>query len=101
MRSIHLLPAAEIEIMEARDWYETAHAGSGSRFIAEVRYQFRYQLGRIADHPERFRLVRRDARCGRLRVFPYVIVFREDEDGIFVLACFHTRRNPAVWQSRT
>jgi len=96
MRVIRLLPAAEIEIMEARDWYERAHANLGERFIAEVRHQ----LNRIAEHPDRFRFIRQNARCGRLRVFPYIIIFREEQGEIFVLACLHTRRNPTVWQSR-
>jgi plasmid stabilization system protein ParE len=32
--------------------------------------------------------------------FPYVVLYREDQGEIIVIAVFHTSRNPSVWQSR-
>lgn len=41
--------------------------------------------------------------CGaaRVRRFPYALFFVIRPDMLFVIACFHSSRNPALWQRRT
>jgi hypothetical protein len=34
------------------------------------------------------------------RRFPYSLIYRVIGDDVFVLACFHGKRNPRVWRSR-
>ncbi len=36
-----------------------------------------------------------------LRRFPYIVVFRELHDAVYVIAVFHTSRDPLVWQRRS
>jgi len=41
-----------------------------------------------------------DVRRAKLRRFPYGRFFPSLEDAIYVIACLHSSRNPAIWQSR-
>jgi plasmid stabilization system protein ParE len=96
MASVFILPAAQLEIREAFDWYETQGAGLGRRFLAEV-YR---QIDRLADHPAHFPMLHKDIRRARLRVFPYGLFFREMSGRIYLIACCHSRRDPMVWRDR-
>jgi toxin ParE1/3/4 len=90
------MPAARIELIEAQDWYDREALGLGRQFRQEVDFQ----VGRIAAHPMRFPEIIYGARRARLRRFPYGLFFRPSADAIFVIACFHSSRDPLVWQSR-
>jgi toxin ParE1/3/4 len=57
-------------------------------------------VDRIATHPRRFPEITAGVRRARLRRFPYGLFFRQLEDAIHVIACFHVSRDPLVWQSR-
>lgn len=96
MREIRLFDAADLEIIEARDWYERESHGLGERFIDELEHQ----PGRIAENPGQFPYVLRHVRRARLRIFPYGIFFQEQGDLIFIISCFHSSRNPRIWQRR-
>lgn len=89
-------PAARVELIEAQDWYERAASGLGRRFRDEVDIQ----IGRIAARPLRFPVVLSDVRRARLRRFPYSLYFRPLSDATYVIACFHSSRDPAIWRSR-
>ncbi len=41
-----------------------------------------------------------DLRVALVDRFPYVIVYRIDDDQITVVAVYHTRRDPRGWQGR-
>lgn len=96
MRTLLIMPAAQEEIVEAQDWYEREEPGLGSQFRAEVDFQ----AERIVSNPLRFPLMFSDVRRVKLRRFPYGLFFRPLEDAIYVLACFHSSRDPREWQSR-
>jgi len=91
-----ILPAARLEIIGAQDWYEDAAAGLGAKFRAELDRQ----LVRMTSNPLQFPVVLADVRRARLRRFPYGLYFRKLEDVTYVIACFHSSRDPAIWQSR-
>ena len=90
------MPAARLELIAAQDWYEREDPGLGARFRAEVEVQ----VQRIADHAQHYPVILADVRRARLRRFPYGLFFRPLPDAIYVIACFHPRRDPDVWQSR-
>ena len=91
------MPAARLEIIEAQDWYENEAAGLGARFRAELDRQ----ALRILANPQQFPLMLAGVRRARLRRFPYGLFFRSLDDAIYVIACFHSSRDPLLWQSRT
>ena len=95
-RTLFFMPAARLEVMAAQDWYENEAQGLGARFRAEIDYQ----AARIAANPLQFPVMLADVRRARLRRFPYGLFFRPLDDAIYVLACFHSSRDPLVWQQR-
>ena len=83
-------------MIDAQDWYERQAQGLGVRFRDEIDFQ----VQRIAANPLHFPKMLSDVRRARLRRFPYGLFFRAIDEGIFVLACFHSSRHPLIWQSR-
>jgi len=75
-------PAARAEFDGAALWYED-HA-----------------VGLAAQYPDRYPIKHGEIRCVRARRFPYSIFYIAEAEQIVVLAVFHARRNPAVWQAR-
>lgn len=50
--------------------------------------------------PERYPIIFGDIRRTVARRFPFSVYFRVRFDSMVVLAVFHGRRNPAIWQRR-
>lgn len=90
-------PEARTEFDEAADWYEQQQAGLGIDFIACVQEV----LDRIATTPEFHGVVYRDVRRAVVRRFPYSVMYRVEPGQVLVIAVFHSRRDPSIWQSRT
>jgi plasmid stabilization system protein ParE len=90
------MPAARLDLIDAQDWYERQGRGLGAEFLNAVDFQ----VERIAANPLHFPQVQADVRRARLRRFPDGLYFRALDEGIFVLACFHSSRDPLIWQSR-
>ena len=90
------MPAARLEVIEAHDWYEAERAGLGAEFRAEIDRQ----AERILAHPLHFPRMLADLHRAKLSRFPYGLFFRPLDEAIYVIACFHSSRNPIVWQSR-
>jgi plasmid stabilization system protein ParE len=95
-RPVVFLPAARLELIEAQDWYESEARGLGAQFRAAVGDQ----VARISANPLAFPVVLRDGRRARLRRFPYSLFFRLLDDATYVIACFHSSRDPRVRQRR-
>jgi len=45
--------------------------------------------------------VLKTVRRARVKLFPYALFYVVDGDELLVIACFHSRRDPRRWQSRT
>jgi plasmid stabilization system protein ParE len=88
--------AARSEFDTAALWYEERQAGLGTQFVSEIDHTVEL----ASNHPERFPVKHGEIRCVQARRFPYTVFFRLEADRIVVLAVFHARRNPAVWQTR-
>ena len=87
---------AEAEFDEAFDWYDSQRVGLGPAFAAEVQRV----LDGIAANPLMHRTVLADVRKAVVRRFPYCVFYRPHADRVEVIAVFHSRRNPSVWQGR-
>lgn len=86
---------AQAEFDEALDWYEQ-QAGLGQNFlecIAEV-------LTRIESMPESQEVIFEDIRRAVVRRFPYSVFYQIETNQIVIIAVFHSKRNPKIWQSR-
>ncbi|MEO8336317.1 MAG: type II toxin-antitoxin system RelE/ParE family toxin [bacterium] len=88
--------AAREELLEARNWYDAQRLGLGEEFARSIDGA----IGRIGVHPLAYPDVRRGVRRAVLLDFPYAIYYRPHADWIELLAVFHHRRDPRVWQAR-
>ena len=88
--------AARGEFLDAAAWYETQRSGLGVEFIAEIERC----LGFASEHPQQYAVVHRDTRRVTARRFPFSVYFRAEAKRIVVLAVFHGRKDPAIWQAR-
>ena len=89
-------PAARAEFDGATLWYEDRQPGLGIQFIAEIDRA----VDLASKHPDRYPVKHKEIRCIRARRFPYSIFYTVEAQQIVVLAFFHARRDPAVWQAR-
>ena len=95
-RELIIRPEAEIEMVEAYDWYEACLQGLGSDFLLSIDAI----LQAIARNPKQYPIVHRDSRRALARRFPYEVFFLDKGSRIVVLAVFHARRNPKDWRNR-
>ena len=89
-------PAARIELLEARVWYEERSPLSAVAFIQEVDAA----VSRIAEEPLRYQLLEYGTRRAPLQRFPYNIVYRIGAAEITIVAVAHQKRRPGYWIAR-
>lgn len=90
----HLKPRAFPDIREAYEWYEEESVGLGGAFVRAVDEC----LDRIAERPESFPVVLEDIHRAVMHRYPYGIFYILEEDTIFILALYHTSRDPKGWR---
>lgn len=91
-----IMPEAEVDLTEARHWYEGKREGLGEEFVLCVEAGPEH----IRRAPEAATEVLPGVRRVMVRRFPYGIFYRVDTDQIAVLAVYHTRRDPRGWHER-
>jgi plasmid stabilization system protein ParE len=89
-------PEAEFDIQDAFEWYEAQIPGLGSEFVRAIDAC----LASIGLTPLAYPLIYQQARRALLQRFPYGIVYMFEQETIFVVACFHGKRDPKSWQTR-
>lgn len=88
--------AARSELIEAAAWYESKQPSLGTEFIAEIDRC----LVLAAQQPLIYAVVYQGLRRVTTKRFPYGVYFRSNAQRLVVVAVFHSRRDPSVWQSR-
>lgn len=95
---ITIHPEAEEDIAEAASFYERDGSPAlSARFIAEVKRAANLVLA----HPGLGTPRTNGRKFFPIRVFPYALIYRHVEDGIYVLVVRRHRRRPAFGGSRT
>jgi plasmid stabilization system protein ParE len=88
---------AQAEFDDAAVWYNDKRAGLGTVFIRRVQET----LDQIAANPEWHAVVYKDeVRCAPVARFPYSVYYQAQSVRVVIIAVFHNRRDPAVWQAR-
>ncbi len=85
--------AARAEFDAAALWYEERQIGLGAEFTSEIKRAVEL----ASNHPERLPVKHGAIRCVQARRSVYFLL---EAYRIVVLAVFHARRDPLVWQSR-
>ena len=89
-------PEAELDLEDAFLWYESQDIGLGSEFVRAIDNC----ISMIGRNPLSYSLIYQEARRALVRRFPYSILYLVEEDTVFVIGCFHSKRNPNNWQER-
>ncbi|WP_328187762.1 type II toxin-antitoxin system RelE/ParE family toxin [Marinobacter sp. OP 3.4] len=89
-------PAAEAELNEAVDYYESIQPGLGIDFSQEA---YKATI-RAVEHPKAWSIIREPIRRSLLKRFPYGILYSETTAGIHILAVMNLHREPFYWLSR-
>ena len=87
---------AQADFDEAFDWYERQRPGLGIDFAAEVQEVF----DRISANPLLHATVFQDVRKALVKRFPYSVFYRAEPTQLLVIAVFHHKRDPSIWQGR-
>ena len=93
---VEFFPAAERELVEAADYYESKLRGLGVEFVDELE-RVAAVLTELPSLGERLDHVHRRVPLQR---FPYAIIFRRDGEVLRIVAVAHRRRKPRYWTSR-
>ena len=93
---VRFTAAARADLDDALQWY----AVRAPEIVPQFRQALRSIVERIAQNPRQFPPEAHDTRRALLRRFPYLVIFRETDEACFVVAVFHTSREPRIWQSR-
>ena len=93
---VRFLPAAEADIPQAFEFYEAREPGLGTDFLERVEQA----AARISANPFQYQVVEADVRRAPVPRWPYALWYRIASDGGVVIACLHTRRDPALAKRR-
>jgi plasmid stabilization system protein ParE len=89
-------PAAENDIAEAFDWYESRNKGLGADFLRA----FESAISSVRRRPFLHREIAPGMRRILLRRFPYSVVYEVRNYDLIIVGCVHGRRNPYYVQER-
>ena len=89
-------PEAEAEFDIAFHWYENQKEGLGTEFVLCVNQTIEF----IMHYPELHPIAHNQIRKTLVRRFPFTVLYKNMESGIRVIAVYHSKRNPARWQTR-
>lgn len=87
---------ALVEFDEAFDYLKGQRAGLGVDFVVRGQQVF----DRIAANPQMHAIVFADIRKALVARFPYGVFYRADAVRLEVIAVFHSKRDPSIWQGR-
>jgi len=97
MIRVLLTAAARADLVDAVAWYEAQAPEVAPQFVDAVSAALR----RIAENPKQFPPAALQTRRALLRRFPYLVIFREHDEAVYIVAIFHTSRDPRIWRQRT
>ena len=89
-------PAARIELLEARLWYEKRSPMAATAFSHEVAAA----IERIAETPARYPAGEHGTSRLILPHFPFNVIYRFSRTETVVIAFAHHKRRPGYWQNR-
>jgi plasmid stabilization system protein ParE len=95
-RAVEFHPEAIAESRAAREWYDARSMSLGQAFLSELDSA----LDRIAESPDRWPEFGSGTRRYLLQRFPFMVIYRQHDDVIQVLAVAHARRKPGYWKHR-
>jgi toxin ParE1/3/4 len=96
MKRIIVLPFAELDIKDSADYYGQVKDDLKESFIATLTTSF----NNIRKNPLAYPKVKHEIRKCVISDFPFCIYFVDQVDALYIIAVFHSKRNPKVWKKR-
>jgi plasmid stabilization system protein ParE len=96
MEQVTYHPGALAELHEAMAWYENEHAGLGERFHDAVEQT----VLDLIHYPVAWAPVHGIWRRALVKGFPYGVIYRKDDEGVYISAVMHLHRRPDYWRNR-
>ncbi|PIB25179.1 type II toxin-antitoxin system RelE/ParE family toxin [Maribacter sp. 4G9] len=90
VHKVIIKPGAELDILEALEWYEEEKEALALDFLQRLDDE----LDRISKNPEHFQKRYRDIKIVFTRRFPYGIHYTLENDIVYVHAVMHMKRKP-------
>ena len=85
------------ELWAAASYYESCQPSLGEAFLDEIAFGF----DRILQFPSSGEIIIENIRRSLLHRFPYALVYRVENEAVFLIAVAHLHRRPRYWNSRT
>ena len=85
------------EVSESANYYEEEVEGLGKAFLSKVQDA----VEEAKSEPLMYRIIQGDYRRHLLTRFPFAIIYRIENQKIYILAVMHLKRNPNYWWRRT
>lgn len=89
-------PEANIEFLDAIEYYEKCERGLGEEFSLEVFST----IQKIKTYPNTWPAFNKNLRRCLTNRFPYGIIYTIEADRILILAIMHLHRKPNYWENR-
>ena len=96
MKHLAFHPQAEAEFARDTEFYAERSLRLAQEFTGAVEQALAF----VQENPEAGTPVRGALRGWLVRRFPYTVIYREEEDRIYVLALAPHRRRPGYWRRR-
>lgn len=89
-------PEAEVEYVQAAEYYAAIDSSLGVRFYDEIEKL----IHQVRRQPDRFFRFNAPARRALSRQFPYSVVYLDEPDRVWIVAVMHAKRRPGYWRGR-
>ena len=96
MDSVIFLRGAQRDYDESCDWYAERSDSALIGFQTAVETVLR----EIVENPERWAYCDERHRYRQLKRYPYLIVYRFEDNRVIVVAVAHAKRRPGYWSGR-
>jgi hypothetical protein len=88
---LEIRPLAVIEILEAYDWYELQREGLGMEFLQELEIIYTT----LQRNPDIYSYYEKPVRQGKVKRFPYTVVYEIFDETIVVYSVFMFKQDPS------
>ncbi len=97
MKTVVFHPLARQELLEAVTYYDEQSSALGR----DLNNHVKLAAASIATHPAHFAFLRTPPfRAVRLKRFPYMVIYLDLPEYIWIAAVAHERRRPDYWKNR-
>jgi len=94
---VEFLPEAAAEAAAARAWYHDRSPNAATAFVVELDAA----VERIAEAPRLYPTYVAGTRRYLMRRFPFLVVYRVQDERVQVIAVAHGNRRPGYWKKRS